>query len=314
MASNMMYWAKIGNENSSREYLTMRSDQLLETDLHPFVHTSPCWGNLAMGTFGDQFAMQELHWFVEIYPENPCGVRSMEEFREACEALFPEGKRFGMDIEYTGIRYNFDRHNEACQYKMHPPEGNFFEEVVFKNIGDYPRQIMMNKLFTLRNLSRYTNYGYRLLKEAGVCLEIAVTLGANICKASGLANSGWIFPSYANALDPRLGNATVTVANVRNMAFSKFPKKLYPNAGRPWSAGNGYLRQWEVMGAFSNPDKRFSVCKSKGLCDILYDIVVKKEPATKKAGYNPMYSKFTDAEMIALAKYIETGRRSSLLK
>lgn len=230
-----------------------------------------CWGNLAAGySMQDNQILREINWFVEIQPKGEGSqFHSLEEVIEAFEYYFPADDKYKLKWEVTG-KYLTAKDRENGRF--------YWPEIRIYDFEDYPRQLMIAKLFVIRNLSRYDNRVWRKLLEAGYPYGVATTIGSNLAEVKDFrGNVSWCVQNYASviALDP---DRSPTVADVRNFAnLSRYLGEV----GKPWSEGNGYKRTTEVMGSLrritkhTNSPTMFSVGWVNGaiLKETVFDIL-----------------------------------------
>lgn len=200
-----------------------------------------CWGVMAGGYIRPNEVLTQINWFVEVIPEGfGSQFKTVDEVRQAFEYFFPKDDKYTLDWEITGQFLTDDVNSEKCHWP----------EVIIKNFGDYPRQLMMSKLFVIRNLSRYGNRIWRELLDKGVEYGVATTLGACVSSVSDLRGKSYTSELYANVMLLSAEGPSTTVADLRNFARNE---RYLGEIGKPWSKGGGYLRTNEVMRSLIKP-------------------------------------------------------------
>lgn len=277
MARNMYFGYKV-RDKITNEVIT---SQVHNPQGQTFKETGrACWGDIARncGYLAEDRELIEINWFVQV--ENyGSHFRSVEEVVRAFEHFFPKDDKYSLKWEVTG---------RVLQEVLEGPDQ--WPEIRIFDFGDYPRQLMMAKLFTIRNMSRYENRTWRAMLEMGVPYPVAATVGAMFHVASGFQGKRLSSESYANVLclHNYVGTRFLvpTVADLRNFAYCS---RYLGEIGEPWSTGNGYLRQCEVMNAVCRPkgvttnspslisiDVRFGEIKPELMSNLIFRLTGKK--------------------------------------
>ncbi|MGL5371992.1 MAG: hypothetical protein ACRDBF_13355, partial [Plesiomonas shigelloides] len=169
-----------------------------------------CFAAFALRRMDRDLRVHELDWHFE---KNEGGTgASVAEVTELVNHFFPEDQRKGMTVEFLG------------QSEQHPDR----EVVRFSNMGGYPRNLFMGKIFTIRNLNRYPeSYNlFKKLRTIGVPFRYAAVMGATIHYHSDFRGLNLQFRGYARTMNPGLH----TVADMRNAADNK----IVGNVGADW--------------------------------------------------------------------------------
>lgn len=177
--------------------------------------------------------LNEIHWDFD----HESGI-TREEFIELFTYLFTTGEQYGVQFE-IGESYK-DELNKPFreEFKDTYESDSIWTPVKITNLGNYPRNLMMNKLFMIRNLGRY-NFHYKLykhLREKEVQMGVAAYIGANFQKKvhlNALAEDSYYLITYAESLQ-----SSARLCEIRNAALCNH--KLITNGGRPWNLGGGY--------------------------------------------------------------------------
>lgn len=190
--------------------------------------THACWASMGNAYLRGK-VLSRLEWHAEAN-----GNASEEELIQLLEHFFPEEDKYHIKWEIRG--------RVEDQHTNTPGKDRLL--VVFTEFGDYPRQLMMNKLFVIRNMDRYNKH-YRCAKqlmEAGCTWPEAAYIGASVAEVISLTGKSWGFTTYANTY-----TTYDRVADVRSIINNKYQSEA--SIGEPWGNGGGYHNGGAVIGA-----------------------------------------------------------------
>ena len=205
MANGTMYFRVV-----ARNFKTGKEQEVISP-----TTGQACFAAFALRGMNKDLRVHELDWHFEKNDGEKAGDgASVEEVTELVNHFFPEDQRNGMTVEFLG------------QSEQHPDR----EVVRFSNMGGYPRNLFMGKIFTIRNLNRYPEsyLFFKKMKATGVPTRYAAVLGATIQHQMGFGGAfSIVFRGYARTMNP----SSHTVADMRNAANNKIVGEIGANWG-----------------------------------------------------------------------------------
>lgn len=160
------------------------------SEIIPAIHQHACFIKMILGFLDKNLRVQEFDWHFEV--GDGVNRSTPEEVREMINYFFKEEDNYGMTVEFLGVSEVTDIPREVVR---------------FSNMGGFPRELFMAKLFTTRNLNRYSEsyHMYRKLIGVGVPFPFAVVMGANVHKSVDFRkNTFYVMRGYAKTINEPL--------------------------------------------------------------------------------------------------------------